>query len=62
MQMGKSSGDGERHFDQRVGVYAARSQEVEQWAVLMVVGDEPQLGPGAVIYGNWMNGHLHCLI
>lgn len=49
VQMGKSGGDGQRHLHKRDRVYRASTQKVEQRSILVVIRDQPQLGPSAVI-------------
>jgi hypothetical protein len=52
VQVGEPRGDGQRHLDERPRVHGARRQEVKQRPVLVVVRDQPELGPRAVVCNN----------
>ena len=49
VQMSEPAGDGEGELGHPGEGYGAPVEVVEQRAVLVVVGDEPQLSPGAVV-------------
>lgn len=49
MKVGEAAGRGQGEFDHALHGDGVTVQVVEQGAVLVVIGHQPQLGPGAVI-------------
>jgi hypothetical protein len=50
VQMCQTRSDGQSHADHAVGIHRVPAQEIEEGAVLVVVGNKPQLSPRPVIY------------
>lgn len=51
MQVGEAAGGRQRQLDHPLGGDRVAVQVVEEGPVLVVVGHQPQLRPGAVVWG-----------